>query len=207
MPRDLPTSFGAAAAAASISPVFLVELQWPTGTVRAWNGYGDITWGGNTFTGTGHLGTISPIKETRDGAANGVQLRLSGIPSGLIALALADDTQGRPAKIYFGLLNASAGFTIDPYLIFDGVIDICPIEDNGETASITINLEKELIDSRARGRRYTDEDLQIEYPGDLGLAYVAGLQNKEITWGKATVSIGGGAGSGVIDPRGGDTYE
>lgn len=207
MARDLPTSFAAAAAAASISPVFLVELQWPTGTVRAWNGYGDIAFGGNTYTGTGHLGTLSPIKESRDGAANGVQLRLSGIPSALVALALANDTQGRPAKIYFGLLNASAGFTVDPYLIFDGVIDICPIEDDGTTATITINLEKELIDSRARGRRYTDEDLQIEYPGDLGLEYVAGLQNKEITWGKATASAGATPGSGVVDRGGGDTYE
>ena len=207
MARDLPTSFGAAAAAASISPVFLVELQWPTGTARAWNGYGDIVFGGNIYTGTGHLGTLSPIKESRDGAANGVQLRLSGIPSSLVALALADDTQGQTAKIHFGLLNASAGFTVDPYLIFDGVIDICPIEDDGATATITINLEKELIDSRARGRRYTDEDLQIEYPGDLGLEYVAGLQNKEITWGKATASAGATPGSGVVDRGGGDNYD
>ena len=207
MARDLPTSFGAAAAAASISPVFLVELQWPTGTARAWNGYGDIVFGGNTYTGTGHLGTLSPIKESRDGAANGVQLRLSGIPSSLVALALADDTQGQPAKIHFGLLNASAGFTVDPYLIFDGVIDICPIEDDGTTATITINLEKELIDSRARGRRYTDEDLQIEYPGDPGLEYVAGLQNKEITWGKATASAGAAPGSGVVDRGGSDNYD
>jgi len=205
MPRDLPTGFAAAAAAPTLAPVFLAELFWPTGTVRAWNGYGDIVFAGNTYTGTGHLGTISAIRESRDGTANGVQLRLSGIPSSLITLALADDTQGAAAKIYFGILDAAGAFTVTPYLMFDGIIDVCPIEDDGETATITVNLEKELIDSRTRGRRYTDEDLQSDYAGDLGLEYVAGLQNKELTWGRATAAPGAPAGSGVSDyGRGGD---
>jgi len=185
--RDLPTGLGAATAAATLSPIFLVELQWPTGTVRAWTGYGDIAWGGNTYTGTGHLGTISEVKESRDGAANGVTLTLAGIPSANISLALADDSQGQPGKVYFGVLSSSGTLAIDPYLIFDGVIDVCPIEDSGDTCSISVQLEKELIDSRARGRRYTHEDQQIDYPGDLGFEYVAGLADKTITWGTATI--------------------
>lgn len=205
MARDLPTGMATATSAPALAPVFLVELQWPTGTVYAWNGYGTITHAGNTYTGTGHLGTISEIKESRDGSANGIQLSLSGIPSSLIALALADDSQGRAAKVWFGVLDSAAAFTVAPYLIFDGVIDVCPISDNGETATITINLEKELIDTRTRGRRYTDEDLQLDFPGDRGLEYVAGMQNKEISWGRATAPAGGvPPGSGTYDR---DSYE
>lgn len=195
MARDLPTGMATALALPSVSPVFLVSLAWPTGTVYAWNGYGTIVFGGNTYTGTGLLGTISEIRESRDGTANGVQLKLSGIPSTMVALALAGDSQGQAAKVYFGLLDTAGAFTITPYLVFDGVIDVCPIEDSGDTASITVQLEKELIDSRTRGRRYTHEDQQIDFPGDLGFEYVAGLQNKEVTWGKATITAATAPGS------------
>lgn len=183
MSRDLPTGFASAMDAATLHPCILVELAWPTGTVRAWNGYRDLTWDGNTFIGTGHLGGISAIKESRDGAANGVALTLSGIPSGNVSLALANDTQGQSAKIWFGELNSAGAFTIDPYQIFEGVIDVCPIEDDGTTATITVQLEKELIDRRARGRRYTHEDQIIDYPTDRGFEYVAGLVNKPLNWG------------------------
>jgi hypothetical protein len=52
---------------------------------------------------------------------------------------------------------------------------------------LAIRVEKELIDSRTRGRRYTHEDQQIEHAGDLGFEYVAGLADKEITWGTAKI--------------------
>lgn len=187
MSRDLPTGMAAEFAASTVRLVHLVKLEWPSGTVYAWSGYGNISWDTQTWIGTGHLGTISAVRESSDGSANGVSLTLSGIPSAEIARALEGDSQGMPGKIYRGTLNGSGLFDYDPYLIFDGVIDVCPIEDDGQSASITVQLEKELIDSRTRGRRYTHEDQQIENAGDLGFEYVAGLADKEITWGTAKV--------------------
>ena len=37
----------------------------------------------------------------------------------------------------------------------------------------------------ARNRRYTDEDQKIDFSSDNSLRFVAGLQDKEITWGKS----------------------
>jgi len=196
MSRGLPTGLGAALEASTLHPVILVRLAWPTGTVYAWNGYRDLSWDGHTWTGTGHLGGISAVKESRDGAANGVTLSLSGIPSANISLALANDSQGQSGKIWFGEINSSGAFTVDPYLLFDGVIDVCPIEDNGETCTISVQLEKELIDTRPRGRRYTHEDQIIDYPTDRGFEYVAGLADKPLNWGgpsAAAVPAGGTA--------------
>ena len=205
MSRDLPTGFSAAASAQTLAPVFLARLDWPTGIVRAWSGYGDITLSeyesgayiDYTYTGLGTMGGISEVRETRDGAANGLTLTLGGINSADIALALNDESQGRSGKLYFGILSSAGTFTVDPYLIFDGVIDVCPIEDSGSTATISVKLEKELIDSRARGRRYTHEDQQIDHAGDLGFEYVAGLADKQITWGAVVAGAGAAAGSGV----------
>lgn len=196
MSRTLPTGFATAMAAASVAPVFLVEVDWPTGTVYAWNGYADLSWNGKTWIGVGHLGSISEIKESSDLSANGMVLTMSGIPTANVAEVLAQNSQGRPGKVYFGVI-ANDGFSIDPYLIFDGFIDVAPLNDDGKTATISVALEKEFYDNRTNARRYTHSDQQIDFPGDLGLQYVAGLAVQQFTWGKATVypsSPGGGGG-------------
>jgi len=196
MSRSLPTGMAAAAAAATVAPVFLTDLDWPSGHVRAWTGYGQISYDGNTFTGTGDQGAISEIKESADGAANGVTLSLSGIPSGNIALALEDDAQGRAAKIWLAFLDFSNGtFAYGPHLIFDGFIDTAAIDDNGTTATVTIQIEKELIDRRSTGRRYTHQDQQIDHPGDMFFDMMAINAERAINWGVAASSPATATGS------------
>ena len=195
MSRTLPTGLDTALSANTLYPVLLVQLNWPTGTVYCWNGYHDLTWDGHTWIGTGHLGTVSEIGESADGTANGISVTLSGIPSSVISNALENNSQGQPARVYFGVIQ-NASFTVDPYLVFDGLIDVANIHDDGTTASVVVNLEKELFDSRTNARRYTHEDQQQTYPGDLGLEYVAGLANRQFMWGKAVVAPVGSGGTG-----------
>lgn len=183
MPRELPAGLPALTEANVFRPVLLVELAWPSGTVRAWSGYGILPWAGNSYLGTGDLGTVSPIGESNDLGANGVVISLSGIPSANIAEALANDAQGRSGKIHLGAMNDAGVLASDPYLIFDGLIDVTSIEDDGTTATVSVSLEKELIDRRLQSRRSTHEDQQIDYPGDLFFEYVAGLQDKTVSWG------------------------
>ncbi len=200
MSRDLPTGWAAIFAARIVRPVFLVDLDWPSGMVYAWNGYGNITWNGHTYLGTGHLGSISPISESKGGQANGVILTMTGIPSDRIVDALANDAQGRSGKVWLTGMTVPGVFDADPYPIFDGVIDVTPMEDEGETCSLSVMLEKELIDRRLTERRNTHEDQQIDFPGDDIFQYVAGLATKEGTWGGKTVGSSGAA--GAIAPGG-----
>lgn len=183
MSRVLPTDLAAALSAKTVALVFLVDIDWPSGHVYMWNGYAPVEWNGMTFVGVGHLGGISEIRETRDMGANGMTLTLSGIPSGNVTEAMAMDAQGRSVKVWMGVVNES-GFTIDPYLVMDGLIDAAPINDDGTTSTIALQVEKEMIDNRSGSRRYTDEDQQIDFPGDLGMQYVAVLSTFNITWGK-----------------------
>lgn len=191
--RTLPTGFQTAVSAPVVRPAFLVQLNWPSGTVYAWTGYGNIAWGGHTFIGTGYLGKISEIKESGDLAANGVNLSLSGIPSALVAEALENNAQGQPAKIWLAAMAADGSFAADPYLVFDGKIDQTVITDSGDSATITVQLQKELVDNRSGARRYTHEDQQIDFPGDRGFEYVAGLATKTISWGAAAPATSSGA--------------
>ena len=186
MSRDLPTGLAAAFASAKIFPCFLVEVEWPGGTVYVWNGYHSLSWGGHTWLPTGDFGGISNIKENRDLTANGVSLTLSGIPSNIIGEAMRNDTQGRPVKIYFGTLTTT-GFVIDPYLQWSGLIDAISHSDDGKTATLTVNCETEMIDNRSAARRYTHEDQQLDFPGDTAFRFVAGMPLTTLTWGRTVL--------------------
>ena len=136
-----------------------------------------------TYIGGGQLLSISPIEETVEVAARGVNLALNGINSSLVSVALTESYQGRTAQVYFGVISSGAVVS-DPYLVFDGRMDVMTIEDAGETASISLSAESRLIDlERARVRRFTDNDQQNQFSGDTSLRFVASLQDKEIAWG------------------------
>jgi hypothetical protein len=116
-------------------------------------------------------------------------MQLSGIPSEFVNLTFSNTYQGRSVKLWLGCLNSSAQIIADPLLVFRGEMDTISIQDTGETATISLAVESEMIElQEASNRRYTDQDQQTHFPGDLGLQYIAALQDKEVTWGVATSS-------------------
>lgn len=198
--RALTAGLKTATEASSISLILLAAFNFSSGYVRVWTGYGDLTWDGNTYSGVGDLGNIGNIEETAEIAAKGTNFSLSGIPSSLIALALADAYQGRSAQLWIGALDTSGAIIVDPYQIFSGRMDVIEIQDGGDTSSISLSAESRLIDlNRSRERRYTDEDQRIDYPTDEGLKFIAALQNKVLLWGQAGNNSGAGDNSGNGD--------
>ena len=159
-----------------VRPVFFAEIVYESSTLRLWTGYGLKNWDGHPWDGAGHLAGISNVVETTEMRAEGITLSLSGIPSGYIASALGDSRQGLPVKVWFGLLDATGAVIADPYNSFSGRLDVPSIEDTGITATITLQCESRLVELRKKStRRYTDSDQQEEYPGDLGMQYVASM--------------------------------
>jgi len=186
MSRTLSLAVAAACAAQQVAPAYLVELVFDSAPLRLWSGRGNITWSGKTFVGTGTLGGISEIEETAKIAANGIELSLSGIPSASISLALTEPYRGRRAYVWLAFFNITTGTMIaNPVPVFAGRMDTMRVKDSGETSTIALSCESKLIDlERPRERRYTHEDQQDLFPGDLGLEFVAGLQEKELFWGR-----------------------
>jgi hypothetical protein len=183
MSRNLTTAVQNELAASELQPFFAIKLAFDSGDVKLWTGYGDITIASETYLGGGQLLSISPIEETVEIAARGVNLALNGINSSLVSVALSESYQGRSAKVYLGVISSGA-VVADPYLVFDGRMDVMTIEDAGDTANISLSAESRLIDlERARVRRYTNNDQQNQFAGDTSLRFVADLQDKEIAWG------------------------
>lgn len=185
MARDLPAALAAGIVAATVSPAILFEGEFDTDTLRVWSGIGDLSWNGYTWTGVGYLGGISDIEETDEIKAAGVTVTLSGVPSELLSLALANLRQNKPGRLYLALRDGDTGALLaDPYLAFEGRLDVGEIDEGAQSATIAIKYENRLIDlERARERRYTHEDQQLDYPGDRGFEFVPSLQDAQISWG------------------------
>lgn len=172
--------------AAELSPIILVQAEFDSGDTNLWSGYGNIVFDGDNYTGAGNLLQISSIEETEDIEARGVTITVSGIPSSLISIALSENYQDRPIKIWFGALNESTGALIsDPELMFRGRMDTMQITEDGETALIAVRAENNLIAlKRPRERRYTSDDQKLDYSTDTFFDQVPALQDDEIVWGR-----------------------
>ena len=185
MSRDVTSSVNAIFESQSVTPFLAIDLAFDGGNFVAWTGYGNLTFGGTTYVGAGDFLSVSPIKESSEVQANGIDITLSGVPSDLISSALNETYQGRSCKLHLGVLDSSNAVVSDPYVLFSGRMDLMSIDDSGETANINITAESRLIDlDRTRERRYTSEDQKIDFPNDKGLEFIADLQDKEIVWGR-----------------------
>lgn len=197
MTRGLSPAYLTALADQVVRPVLFFEGEFPSGTLRLWSGVGSVTWNAQTWTGAGSLLGIGEMEEASDVAAAGWAVTLSGVPLPLVALAITDARQGLPGRVWLGLLDASGAIIADPSLAAGGRLDVPQINDGADSCTITISYEGRLIDlGRAREYRYTHESQQLIAPGDRGFEYVAGLQDRQITWG-----MNQGSGGGTVAPR------
>lgn len=185
MARNLSASVISAITSDKIRPRVLAYFNFPSGAVRLWTGVGDLVWNSNTYTGVGTLGSVRPARGGTDLRSDGVEFSLSGVPSSLISAALGDAYQGQDCSWWLAFMDASDAVIATPYQ-WKGYLDTMTIHEAGDKNEIRVTAESRMIDlDRPRERRYTDEDLQSEYAGDLGLEFAASLVDLPIYWGSA----------------------
>ena len=181
MSRDITTEVLNALDDAVVYPFFAVDLDFSSGPLYMWSGYGDLVIGSKTYLGTGQLLALSSVEETTEIEAKGASLTLSGIPSTFLSLALTEPYQGRECRIYFGMTSDPSEYVE----IFSGELDQMNISEEGSTSSISVTAENVLIKlGRPVVRRFTNEDQKSRFSTDRGLEFVASLQDKEIFWGR-----------------------
>jgi len=206
MSRDLPVEFIGELTREVVYPFFAVEIDFASGPLYVWTGYGDLIANDNTYLGAGQLVNISSVEETTEIEAKGATITMSGIPSSFLSLALTEPYQGRPCRIYFGLWLSNKEISTEANQIittenlfnfevegesnffaeiFSGELDQMNISEEGSTSTISVTAENVLIKlERPVVRRLTNEDQKSRFPNDRGLEYVASLQDKEIFWGR-----------------------
>lgn len=184
--RDLGTDLSTETKKPAFMPLFLAEFIFDSGPVRLWTGIGELVWGGETYLGSGTLLSISDIEEKQEAEANGVAFNLTGVPSWIVSLALQENYQGRPVRLWFTALEEFTRALVGtPNLVFGGNMDVMEHTDTGETANITLTVENRMaILKQKRAFYLTPEDQKRRYAGDLGLDFVPSIIDKELIWGK-----------------------
>lgn len=182
MTRNLAAPMVTEVTADQLRPLVLVKFEFDSGDLRLWNGIRPLTYNAEVYTGAGTLLQISGIQETQQLKAAGVEFMLSGIDAGAISVAMAEDYQGRLVTLWFGALDENDLVVDSPFQQFQGVLDLMELTDDGGEAIIKVTAENDLVAlERPRVRRNTDEDQELDYPGDRFFEFVPGLQEKEIT--------------------------
>jgi hypothetical protein len=185
MSRSITVGVSNAISATQVRPALLWYGQFTSGNAYLWTGLGNLSWNSITWSGAGTLLGISNIEESSEIKAAGINVTLSGVPSSLISLALGDVRQGYECSVYMAFFDANNAIISDPVLVFEGRLDTASIVEDGETSTVSITYESRLIElQRSKEIRYTDEEQQRLFSGDLGLQYVTSLQDSQITWGK-----------------------
>ncbi|MFE8033848.1 hypothetical protein [Thiohalocapsa marina] len=163
--------------------VAFVELQFVSGTHRYCTAGQTVRWNNQDWLGVGAIASIEPIKETESVQATGLKMSLSGVPTGLIAIALAEAVQGRPAKMWVAGITEAGAIVADPVLEFEGRVDTLFIEDGQSTCSIGINVESRMADfQRPNTRRFNAATHEADYPGDKFFSHVVAMVEAQIVW-------------------------
>jgi hypothetical protein len=192
MPRGLTADMLKETAKKVVRPAVFYQGEFVSGTVYLWSGVGAKVWNGHTWLGMGQLVGLSGVGETGGLNAEGVVCTLSGIPNDLLTKALSEIRHSKKCTLWFAYLDANDAIVTDPFQLFSGLADTAVIRRARKTSTIAITYENRAIDGRARVRRYTNEDQQIDFPGDTGLKYMNDLQDKTLDPG-----VGAGAGTGI----------
>lgn len=175
----------------SVEVFYAVDLDFDSGNLRLWTGYGNKTINSQTYVGTGDLLQIDGLEETSDLSATNTTLVLNGLDSTILTYALTEEYQGRLVTIYWGLNNN----TVE---VFSGYMDQMRILDSGDTSTIELTVESRLITlERPNARRYTAEshaavrlrkwldDGNSGTPAaDTFFDWTTKLQDKQIVWGR-----------------------
>lgn len=180
----------------------LASLQFSNETLYLWSGIGPLTWSGMTFQGVGTLGKVDGISEDTNVEAKGVTISLSGIPSSMIGEALDNVRLMQTAQLWLMCFDASGNIISTPVVSFVGLMDKARIEDDGNTCTITINVENVLADlNRPVPRHYTQADQQLDLAltlarlglpsttTDTGFSHVNDIQELTVFWGSNPKSI------------------
>lgn len=181
MTRTLTAGVEGAIAAPPYRPfrLFFADFTTPW---RTWTGYGTLVWFGVEWLGIGDALAISPSIESTDTGSEGLELVLSGVDPNRLSLALQEPIQGKDVEIWFGFMDEAGQVIPDPYLEYAGEAEVLSHDEDGDTATLTLNVETAWSDTAPSDIRYTDQQQQAMFAGDRFFEFASGHSVAGVTW-------------------------
>ncbi len=179
--RNVGATFTSAINGAHVHVFPLLDIAFSSGTQYLCGLDHPVAWAGNTYQPALGLMQIEPVRET--GASyEGLRVTLAGVTTSSLALGLAEKMQGRMITLRMAAIDSAGVLRVDDN-VWSGLLDVPIVTDEAEGARVVLQAEHRMATwDRPRVKRYTDPTLQKDYPGDLGLQYVAEMENAQLVW-------------------------
>lgn len=174
-----------AALSGHFHPVLLIEADWPSGIVRLHSGVGELSWNGETWSGTsvsvgGDLMSLLRLEIPEEGAGLGTPEAFIHVAGRLedIVGELGTKIRNRPLQAWFGATTERAGTTLigDPFPLFTGYFASRDLDVSKSGADMLHDMILGLgTGPSARSRasiEHNYEDQIAAYPGDTAGRHV-----------------------------------
>lgn len=178
MDRQLTAAMGTALTDPTVRPTLLVEMDFPSGTVRKTTNHRDLDFAGNTFAGDGVLYGVDSFLEDDQVASNGIIVLISGNDTTFRSLVFSDFFLGRRIVVWLGLFNSARALIETPEVMFGGFLEAVEVADELEEPIIALMCENRSRDVTIPNEgRYSDEEQLLRFPGDTSLRFVDSIQS------------------------------
>lgn len=184
-------------AKAAVRFTVMVDMDFASGHVRVHDGIGELSYGGNVFTGIGTAGGIEDITDDLDTIARPLTLQLTGLAPSIVATARDEIYQGRSIIVYFAWLNASWQLVANPEEWWSGFMNYMVLDARTGGGSIKLICDHEL-NFGASSLMNTNESARMRNTSENGFGFTKDIPGFKSSWGESpttfAVSIGSGGG-------------
>jgi len=147
---DTPPSIVTGAAApprtAGWVPFHMIEIRMSAQTIYLCNSDRTITWNGNAYTKFPF--SVSAVKRSAGTFEESGSVSASNVDRSMAQLLMSEVIEGKNITIRKCYWNQDFGHT-EPYIVFDGQVDVASIEENNEDALVTLQYKNEFWNWRA----------------------------------------------------------
>jgi len=157
--------------------------------LSVWAGAGTLTLDvpatDTDFAGLQAPNLVAPVNFEIGGAANGVEIVLSGVDARLVPLMMEADLRGRDAILYRLYFDQGGEVLMHAEPIFYGTVDQVPIRDvPGGPSEVRVMLEGEGQGaSRFGGQLASDQSQRLIDAADTAMVFVSSVAEKTLYWG------------------------
>lgn len=189
MSRELTSTMLALLDDANVQKVAMVHMAIDD-PVYVHSGLGKITYGGNTYVGIGVLGSVSDHEESEALSAQPITFTLSGLDHLQVRTALNAAAFGDQITLYEAFIDDAGTIIGEPLVIWSGSVDSTSISV-GPESSVSIVGQHDIADiDKMSGARWTDEDQQGRFSGDLCFQFIHNMPTLILMWAGGATETG-----------------
>lgn len=187
--RNLSTTQVTAVSAEHVERVVMVSIDFDD-PVYVHSGIGIISFDGNEYIGIGALGRVSDTKESEILGPMTLEFTLSGLDMNLLKQAMDSTKYGAEITMYSAIKDEAGDLVGDPFIVWAGKVDSTQYVLS-PNPSVTLIGQHDIDQlNEADGGRWSDEDHQNRYSGDLFFEHIADVPTLKLLWGGGPTSTG-----------------